>query len=524
MRALVCLTWFLSLVGAASARPPSPRATEAPVHERVADRVAKLVETVPEVGPVHGRVVTSWGLGMARRRVSLGGKRTYTDREGRFTFETVPATYDVTITERDNRQATAYHGLTRRDPVLVHLPTQDLARGFRSPDKPAPDSGRIAGTVELLKARPATSSNTRRDAESLTFSYLAPNYYPALNPGAIYLGSCATSGTYDCELPDLTALGGEYCIAVGESLSNLRAMRCGGKIGMKDFSIPAHTPAPQIKVEDDGHSDRMITWTTPRGLDARVYELNLGSEFERLNVRVYTSAQTFTWSQVEALGVDFRRDGPRFTWSQVEAPGVDFRRDPRLSGIKVTALLPYTSMDDLVSGRGPMAVGSSWRRVESDEVVLTLPAGFKAALPPARPGKFDPRDSRSVPACPSPDTVKSLAVGELRPGMANTWVTVRGPLGFAARSCIVADEGGGSNRCGANWLVIDVRNPSTGVLLQRAEDSELLDAGYATKPPEFEVMATGLLVVRPDYSSLARQPRYILDQVGVCAILPLRKP
>jgi hypothetical protein len=64
-------------------------------------------------------------------------------------------------------------------------------------DKLAPNSGRITGTVELFRARPATMTNTRRDAESLTFSYLAPNYYPALNPGAIYLGACATSGTYD---------------------------------------------------------------------------------------------------------------------------------------------------------------------------------------------------------------------------------------------------------------------------------------------------------------------------------------
>ena len=510
MRAIVCLACFLFQVGAASVRTPSPRATEAPGYKPVFETVAKSVETVPEVGPVHGRVVTSWGMGMVRRRVSLGGKRTYTDREGRFTFENVAATYDIAITELDNRQATAYHGLTSRDPVLVHLPTRDIALGFRSErslDKLAPNSGRIAGTVELLKTRPATMTNTRRDAESLTFSYLASNHYPALNPGAIYLGSCATSGTYDCELPDLTSLEGEYCIAIGESLSKLRAMRCGGKIGMRDFSIPSQPPVPQIKVDYDGHSDRMVTWTAPGGVAARVYELNLGNEFERLNVRVYTSAQNFTWSQVEALGVDFRRDGPR------------------LSGIKVTALLPYTSMDDLVSGRGPMAVGSSWRRVESDEIVLPLPAGFKVEPPPARPGKFDPGDRRSVPACPSPDTVRSLAVGELRPSMANTWATVRGSLGFDARPCIVEDEaGGGSKGCGANWLVIDARYASIGVLLQRAEESELLDAGDTAKPPQFEVMATGLLVVRPNYSRLAREPRYLLDQVRVCAILPLRKP
>jgi hypothetical protein len=92
MRVFVCLAWFLFQVGAASGGTPSPRAAEVPGYRPD----AKPVETVPDVGPVHGRVVKSWGLGMARRRVSVGVKRTYTDREGRFTFENVPATYDIT--------------------------------------------------------------------------------------------------------------------------------------------------------------------------------------------------------------------------------------------------------------------------------------------------------------------------------------------------------------------------------------------------------------------------------------------
>lgn len=44
------------------------------------------------VGPVHGRVLTFWGMGIARHRVSLGGQLTYTDDEGRFSFEHLPAT------------------------------------------------------------------------------------------------------------------------------------------------------------------------------------------------------------------------------------------------------------------------------------------------------------------------------------------------------------------------------------------------------------------------------------------------
>ena len=473
-----------------------------------------LEGAVAEVGAVHGSVVTPWGGGIGRLRMHVGGQRVYVDVEGHFTVENVPAIYDITITEWNNRQATAYHGLTRRDPVLTHLPEKYIDEGFRAEStlaKLAPDTGRIAGKVEVLKARPATGSNPPRDAESLTFSYIAPNYYPPPRPpGAIYLGSCATDGAFDCELPDLSSLNGEYCMAVGESLSKLRAMQCGGKIGMKNFSIPPQPSAPHI-ITDDGHGDTTIAWTVPNGGVGRVFELNLGDARDGVSGRLYTAARSVSWQQVAALGVDFRRG------------------DPRLRGVKVTALLPYTSIDDLTSGRGPMAMGTSWRRVESDEVVLPLPADFKVAPPAPRPPNFNPHDRRSVPACLSPDKVKSIRVGKLGPSMANTRVTVRGPLGLGGGVCLddLSSQADWQGHCSANWMIVDPDNPKLGVLLCRAEELDPLrtSAGHDLRQlAGIEFMAAGVLVVQPSYSRSTRERKCILDEVTVCAVAQASTP
>jgi hypothetical protein len=112
--------------------------------------------------------------------------------------------------------------------------------------------------------------------------------------------------------------------------------------------------------------------------------------------------------------------------------------------------------------------------------------------------------------------------------MANTRVTVRGPLGFGAWTCtLMGCESGCCNGCDTKWLVVDAKSPRAGVLLQRAEEMELLGTGGGEcdlpKPPRLEVMATGMLAVRPDYLHQEKQPWYILDQVSVCAVLPLPK-
>jgi hypothetical protein len=349
MRLCACLALSLSLLsaGSAFARPRSPARRDPPV--------SKPAPVVEVDRTVRGRVVTPWGWGIRQRIVRIGQQRTFTDGEGRFTFENVPDTYDIEVMERDGRHATAYCGLSRRDPVLTHQAWPAHRDGFREAQArpPSEDTGHIAGKVELFKPRMVPPPNFHPEPESLRFSYVFADGGSALDLGECSphkptwsdLKGCAADGSYDCELPDFGALEGAYCIAIGRGgASKIRALRCGGQLGMADFSIPPQPRPPHLTIGDKEDRDRILGWDG----EGQVFELNLGHDFAGPFVRVYTSKRSFTWSELAALGVDFAEN-----------------RAVSVRGVVVTALLPYSSMDDLVSGRGPMAMGTSWRRVES---------------------------------------------------------------------------------------------------------------------------------------------------------------
>jgi hypothetical protein len=225
-------------------------------------------------------------------------------------------------------------------------------------------------------------------------------------------------------------------------------------------------------------------------------------------VRVYTSKRVFTWSELAALGVNF-------AWN----------RAVTIEGVMVTALLPYTSMDDLVSGRGPMAMGTSWRVAKSNTVDIRLPGGFKPAALTARPTIFRPEHPRCVPTCASSDD-SAIGVDDLRSSMANTRVTVRGHLVCGgSRACV---EGG----CITGWVMVEAGKPRDGLMLQRAEDISPLEdhAGLCDSPnhPDIEVRATGLLLSnRRGPASQKGQPegpQFLLDQATFCAIPSTAKP
>ena len=500
--ACLALSWSLLLAGSAFARPRSPTRPNPPDPQS-----APVVEVDRTV---RGRVVTPWGWGIRQHVVRIGKQRTFTDGEGRFTFENVPDTYDIEVMERDGRHATAYYGLSRRDPVLGHQAWPAYRDGFREAQgrPPSDGTGHIAGKVELFKARMAPPPNFHPEAESLRFSYVFADGGSALDlgqcsphrPRGSDLKGCAADGSYDCELPDFGALEGAYCIAIGRGgAGKIRVLRCGGKLGMADFSIPPQPQPPHLTIGDKEDRDRILGWDG----EGQVFELNLGHDFEGLFVRVYTSKRSFTWSELAALGVDF-------AWNRAVS----------VRGVVVTALLPYSSMDELVSGRGPMAVGTSWRRVESSEVDIRLPGGFQAAALIVHPKGFNPQDPGSVPTCASPGA-PAFGIRDLRESMANTRITVRGRLACGNdRPCTELGCGDPS------LLLVDASNPERGILLQRPEDIAPLRSGLcdAPKPAEIEVRAIGMLLSRTIRGHTPTGPQYLLDQVSVCAIRPTRGP
>jgi hypothetical protein len=77
----------------------------------------------PASSAVHGHVIDFWGHGVPNIPVQIGDTLGSTDDKGDFVFDSVPATYDVSMVyDHPNfpaqSDAWVYQGLTRRDPTL----------------------------------------------------------------------------------------------------------------------------------------------------------------------------------------------------------------------------------------------------------------------------------------------------------------------------------------------------------------------------------------------------------------------
>ena len=98
---------------------------------------------------VRGRFLGTWAAGVADRTIVVGSQQTSTDQTGAFSLSDVPATYDLSVIEKDGARVSLFLGLSRRDPVVAHAEWQGgQPAGLR---RGASISGRLAG-VEFAKA------------------------------------------------------------------------------------------------------------------------------------------------------------------------------------------------------------------------------------------------------------------------------------------------------------------------------------------------------------------------------------
>jgi hypothetical protein len=203
--------------------------------------------------------------------------------------------------------------------------------------------GRIAGSVSI---------DNKDMVREIGFGYQLPGM-----SGRVGLGTCPVYKTFDCELPDLSALGGEYCAFISYSFiydrGHGQTTRCGGKLGMTDFSFRVGPP-PNLKQKDKPAtmtSDGTLSWTDA---DKGVYMVTLASEPRKRrlpHITVFTSATSIHWPDFEALGSKFPV-GAKYT-------------------CQVTRLSPYESVDDLASPRG-FTQTADFQKVESLPLELTL--------------------------------------------------------------------------------------------------------------------------------------------------------
>lgn len=352
--------------------------------------------------------------------------------------------------------------------------------------------GRIAGRVEMSQGHAAAEVH---------FGYQLPN-----GGGAIEIGRWRTNrGAFDCEMPDLSALAGSYCVDIEDVFGHAQVTRCGAQVGMTDFRI-AVQPPPAIVEPGPMASigkEALVSWT---GEKDGVYLLEVGPTFGAMaRVEAYVAGTQLAWPNLEAMGKKF-------------PVGVN-------AYCQVSRMVPYASMDDLASARGPFARrGMDFQQISSEALSVTLVGPVEEPVSPAPSNVRDlPNFPDGIPVCASIEKARSFA--ELDDHLAGQQVTVRGMLTFGpdwwcTKVGCGADRGPCCiNNCDTQWRLVDRAVPSREVRIAR---SMRANECKRPQPPLIDVVATGILLIDEGISSATAGDNmvdsFILDQANLCRV------
>jgi len=183
---------------------------------------------------------------------------------------------------------------------------------------------------------------------------VAASYHLPGAPELIALGQFPGGGSFGLQLPDLQQLGGDYCVYFSDTAGYASGRRCGGRLGMTDFSIQVQQPPQMLKPPTGANATRntLLSWS---GVAGGVYMVDLNPDnptAAQPRVQVYTSATSLAWPDFEELGIAF-------------PAGATYR-------CQVIALMPYTSIDDFASNHGLFATGVDLQMLKSVQVEVTL--------------------------------------------------------------------------------------------------------------------------------------------------------
>ena len=151
-RHLVLAVAFAAACAGAQAPSPGVPAGTAPAGAGAAPAGA---------GAIFGIVVNHQGVRLPEQIVAVGGRRTTSDGEGRFSLADVPATYDLIVAKPDGDLVTIYQGISRRDPRVVHIALHEPPPDHRAQIVGSLAGGEWAGTSSLItftsaRARPVS--------------------------------------------------------------------------------------------------------------------------------------------------------------------------------------------------------------------------------------------------------------------------------------------------------------------------------------------------------------------------------
>ena len=211
---------------------------------------------------------------------------------------------------------------------LAHAPVtlSEGAEVFQEMTMQALPAGHIAGSVSIAG---------KDVVREIGFDYRLPG-----KSNRLALGSCPVLNTYDCRLPDLSSLGGEYCAHIYFQFpvryqSNGNSTRCAGKLGMTDFSF-------HVAAEPQWVGVSRATSMTPKTVlhwkdqGPGVYQVILSASYDSKKtgpaIIIYTGQSSVRWPDLSDVGLDF-------------PAGASY-------GIKVTRYSPCLSVDELTSAKG----------------------------------------------------------------------------------------------------------------------------------------------------------------------------
>ncbi len=345
------------------------------------------------------------------------------------------------------------------------------------------------------------------DRERVKVGYAVPG-----TVGLVDLGACELKDeAFVCQVPDLSVLGGEYCVSIVSIGSHqapgpnpkvdLRANRCGAKLGTKGFHIDRGSQ-PELGLHGfsvgpdttERYTKDRLSWSAA---GEPLYQLSLGSCAKGGCLVAYLRKSVFTWADFETTGMTYLRGDYLPT--------------------RVSAFYPAITVDALAADPRRLEARATWQRADSRAVVI----GLKDP-PPSPPKGTNPQARKTVPLPSCPATMEVRSMADLDTGMDSTEISLRGRLVSQDTECV-------EHGCNAIWLLEPLGNtgPRIGLLEQMspvpARDHSAL--GMDRGMSGIEVVATGTLVARAaksQYDGHSRPYRYeySLNDVLVCAVRP----
>ncbi len=141
-------------------------------------------------GPVHGKVIDAWGAPLSSVPIQIGPDTTTTNAQGEFTFNNVPAHYEVSLTingGNPNRDyGWVYQGLSRRDPTLQ---VYNARQAYEAPIVVKTTGVGTPGPTDTITAAFGTPSGETEDAE------VDPTYAGGETVNVGWLGATSSTGT-----------------------------------------------------------------------------------------------------------------------------------------------------------------------------------------------------------------------------------------------------------------------------------------------------------------------------------------